>query len=259
MFIPLHDSNDLKHIKLQWVTWSLIAINAVVFVMTALAGEDSEFTNAAYLGLGFIPSVVNNIVELPTSLVLVPEDATYITYSFLHGNLLHLGSNMIFLWVFGDNVEDAMGHIRFLIFYFLCAAAGAFVHGLLLPDSQGPLIGASGAVAGVIAAYLMLHPRVRVWVLVLGRIPLPLPAFIPLLFWVGFQFVMVITDIGGEISWGAHVGGIIAGAVLVLFMRRSGVPLFDRTIETPKAVIHGSPKTDPERTAARTAPPKWGR
>jgi len=259
MFIPLHDSNDLKHIKLQWVTWSLIAINAVVFVMTALAGEDSEFTNAAYLSLGFIPSVVNDIVELPTSLVLVPEDATYITYSFLHGNLLHLGSNMIFLWVFGDNVEDAMGHIRFLIFYFLCAAAGAFVHGLLLPDSQGPLIGASGAVAGVIAAYLMLHPRVRVWVLVLGRIPLPLPAFIPLLFWVGFQFVMVITDIGGEISWGAHVGGIIAGAVLVLFMRRSGVPLFDRTIETPKAVIHGSPKTDPERTAARTAPPKWGR
>ncbi|MDP3525983.1 MAG: rhomboid family intramembrane serine protease, partial [Hoeflea sp.] len=183
----------------------------------------------------------------------------YITYSFLHGNLLHLGSNMIFLWVFGDNVEDAMGHIKFLIFYFLCAAAGAFVHGLLLPESEGPLIGASGAVAGVIAAYLMLHPRVRVWVLVLGRVPLPLPAFIPLLFWVGFQFVMVVTDVDGEISWGAHIGGIIAGAILVLFLRRSGVPLFDRTIQTPKAVIHDQPQPEPAKTPTRTTTTKWGR
>tara|TARA_R110002020_G_scaffold121810_5_gene276832 strand:- start:5440 stop:6219 length:780 start_codon:yes stop_codon:yes gene_type:complete len=259
MFIPLHDANDLKHIKLQWVTWSLIAINVLVWLVTGLAGDDSEFTNAAYLGLGFIPSVVNDFAELPVSLILVPEDATYVTYSFLHGNLLHLGSNMLFLWVFGDNVEDAMGHIRFLIFYFLCAAAGAFMHGLLLPESEGPLIGASGAVAGVIAAYLMLHPRVRVWVLVLGRIPLPLPAFIPLVFWVVFQFVMVVTDFDGEVSWGAHIGGILAGALLVLVLRRSGVPLFDRTIDTPKAVIHTTPRTEPQKPAARTQPPRWGR
>ncbi|MEP3439329.1 MAG: rhomboid family intramembrane serine protease [Hoeflea sp.] len=259
MFIPLHDSNDLKHIKLQWVTWSLIAINVLVWVVTGFSGEDSEFTNAAFLGLGFIPSVVHDIVELPTSLVLVPEDATYITYSFLHANLFHLGSNMLFLWVFGDNVEDAMGHIRFLIFYFLCAAAGAFMHGLLLPDSEGPLIGASGAVAGVIAAYLLLHPRVRVWVLVLGRIPLPLPAYIPLVFWVGMQFFMVVSDLGGEVSWGAHIGGIIAGAILVLFLRRSGVPLFDRTIDTPKAVIHEPPQPEPQNSAAKAPPPKWGR
>ncbi|KGF69949.1 membrane protein [Hoeflea sp. BAL378] len=259
MFIPLHDANDLKHIKLQWVTWSLIAINVIVWLVTGLAGDDSEFTNAAFLGLGFIPSVVNDIAELPASLILVPEDATYVTYSFLHGNLIHLGSNMLFLWVFGDNVEDAMGHIRFLIFYILCAAAGAFMHGLLLPDSEGPLIGASGAVAGVVAAYLMLHPRVRVWVLVLGRIPLPLPAFIPLLFWVVFQFFMVITDLDGEVSWGAHIGGILAGALLVLVLRRSGVPLFDRTIDTPKAVVHKTPHPEPSKAPARAPPPKWGR
>ena len=259
MFIPLHDSNDLKHIKLQWVTWSLIIINALVWVITELAGADSDFTTAAVLGLGFIPSVVNDIAELQPSLVLVPEDATYVTYSFLHGNLLHLGSNMIFLWVFGDNVEDAMGHIKFLIFYFACAAAGAFAHGLLLPDSESPLIGASGAVAGIVAAYLMLHPKVRVWVLVLGRIPLPLPAFIPLLFWVVFQFVMVVTDLGGEVSWAAHVGGILCGAVLVLFFRRSGVPLFDRTIDSPRAVVHKNPQIIPEKTASQTSPPKWGR
>ncbi|MCY0092471.1 rhomboid family intramembrane serine protease [Hoeflea ulvae] len=259
MFIPLHDSNDLKYIRLQWVTWSLIAINVLVWVITGLAGGDSEFSNAAVLGLGFIPSVVNDIAELPASMVLVPEDATYVTYSFLHGNLLHLGSNMIFLWVFGDNVEDAMGHVRFLVFYLLCAAAGAFAHGLLLPDSQNPLIGASGAVAGVIAAYLMLHPKVRVWVLVLGRIPLPLPAYIPLLFWVVFQFFMLVTDLGGEVSWAAHVGGIVAGAVLVLVFRRSGVPLFDRNIESPKAVVHKTPHPVAEKSDARTPPTRWGR
>ncbi|KJS14040.1 MAG: membrane protein [Hoeflea sp. BRH_c9] len=259
MFIPLHDANNLKFIKLQWITWSLIAINVIVWIVTELAGAESEFSTAAVLGLGFIPSVVNDIAELPQSMVLVPEDATYITYSFLHGNLLHLGSNMLFLWVFGDNVEDAMGHIKFLIFYFLCAAAGAFAHGLLLPDSQNPLIGASGAVAGVIAAYLMLHPRVRVWVLVLGRIPLPLPAFIPLMFWVIYQFFMVFTDFGNEVSWAAHVGGIVAGAVLVLVFRRPGVPLFDRTIESPEAVVHEAPQPAPAKTAAGTPPPKWGR
>lgn len=259
MFIPLYDSNNLKHIKLQWVTWSLIVINVLVWGITGLAGDDSEFTNAAFLSLGYIPSVVNDIADLPASLVLVPEDATYITYSFLHGNLLHLGSNMLFLWVFGDNVEDAMGHIKFLIFYVLCAAAGAFMHGLLLPDSDGPLIGASGAVAGVIAAYLMLHPKVRIWVLVLGRIPLPLPAYIPLLFWVGTQFVMVITDIDGEVSWGAHIGGLIAGTLLVLVFRRSGVPLFDRTIESPKAVIHETPPLAPGQAASQSQTRKWGR
>lgn len=259
MFIPLHDTNDLKHIKLQWVTWSLIALNAIVWGITELAGANSEFTTATVLGLGFIPSVVNDIAELPPSLVLIPENATYVTYSFLHGDLLHLGSNMIFLWVFGDNVEDAMGHIKFLIFYFACAAAGALAHGLWLPTSDSPLIGASGSVAGVVAAYLMLHPKVRVWVLVLGRIPLPLPAFIPLLIWVVFQFFMLVTDIDGDVSWAAHVGGMIAGAALVLVLRRSGVPLFDRTIDSPKAVVHKSPKPQPVNAASPASPPKWGR
>ncbi len=259
MFIPLHDTNNLKHIRLQWVTLTLIGLNVLIWLITEMAGLQSEFVTAAVLGLGFIPSVVNDIAELPPSLVLVPENATYITYSFLHGGLLHLGSNMLFLWVFGDNVEDAMGHIRFLVFYFACAAAGAFAHALLLPASESPLIGASGAVAGVVAAYLMLHPKVRVWVLVLGRIPLPLPAFIPLLFWVLFQFFMVVTDVGGEVSWAAHVGGIVAGAVLVLVFRRSGVPLFDRRLESPRAVIHKDDTGSRPKPVATPAPKKWGR
>ena len=261
MFIPLHDSNSLKHIRRQWVTLILIAVNFAVWGLTAVAGEESDFTTAAVLGLGFIPSVVNNIAELEPIYVLVPEDYTYLTYAFLHGNFLHVGSNMLFLWVFGDNVEDAMGHVRFFFFYCACAAAGAFLHAFLLPASEAPLIGASGAVAGIVAAYLMLHPRVRVWVLVLGRIPLPLPAFIPLVLWIGFQYVMLIADPDGNVSWAAHAGGIAAGIVLVLFLRRRGVPLFDRTIKTPRAVVRK--QVDPVAAAQDLAdarpPQRWGR
>jgi membrane associated rhomboid family serine protease len=254
MFIPLHDANSLKHIKLQYVTIALIAINVLVYFLTALS--DTTLHAAAY-GLGYVPAVINDVAELPPQLVLVPEDLTYLTYAFLHGNVFHLGGNMLFLWVFGDNVEDALGHWRFLIFYLACAVAGAWLHGAIAPSSEAPLIGASGAVAGIVAAYLILHPRVKLWVLAFGRIPLRIPAFIPLVLWVLFQFAMLVIGDDSQVSWGAHVGGIVAGAGLVLIMRRRGVPLFDRAIVTPDAV----------KTAATTAPdgpavadkPRWGR
>ena len=99
-----------------------------------------------------------------------------------------------------------------------------------------PLIGASGAAAGVVAAYLMLHPRVRLWVLVFGRIPVPLPAYAALVAWIAYQFAMLFTDFGGAVSWAAHTGGIIAGLVLLPLMKRRGVPLFDRQVVRPKAV-----------------------
>ena len=237
MFIPLHDANSLKYIKIQSVTISLIVINTLIWVFTSLLASDQQ-ANAAALGLGFIPAIMFDGATLAPGLEIVPEDATLITYAFLHLSFWHLASNMLFLWVFGDNVEDALGHFRFLVFYIVCAVAGALLHGLVAPMSQGPLIGASGAISGVVAAYFLLHPRVRVWVLVFMRIPRPLPAFIPLALWIGQQFLMLATGLEDNVSWGAHVGGIIAGAVLVLFMRRKGVPLFDRTLVTPRAVQH---------------------
>ena len=236
MFIPLYDSNRLRFIRRQWVVLGLIFANfAIMATIQLTSGIGSgEYTA---LTLGYIPSVVNDVVELDPALVIVPEEATFVTYAFLHGGWMHVGTNMLFLWVFGDNVEDATGHLRFILFYLVCAAAGAAAHGLLLPESQQPLIGASGAVAGVTAAYLMLHPKVSVWVLVLGRVPLPLPAWIPLVLWIGMQFVMVAYDPFGSISWAAHVGGIIAGALLIPIMKRRDVPLFDRRIEPPDAAI----------------------
>ncbi len=235
MFIPLHDANNLEHIRLQFVTIALIAINVAIWILTA-SGAAETIQGAAF-GLGYIPAVANDHAALPRELVMVPAPATYITYAFLHADILHLGGNMLFLWVFGDNVEDAFGHFRFLVFYLACAAAGAFMHGVITPLSEEPLIGASGAVAGIVAAYLILHPKVRLWVLAFGSIPLRIPAAIPLAVWVIYQFYMLIAGDGGPVSWSAHIGGMIAGAILIIVMRRRDVPLFDRSVVTPKAVV----------------------
>ncbi len=122
MFIPLYDVNALKHIRLQYVTIGLILLNVTVWLFTRVAATD-QFATVATVGLGYIPAIFHDHAELDPSLVLVPEAFTYITYAFLHGDFWHIATNMLFLWVFGDNVEDAMGHIKFLIFYLLCAAA----------------------------------------------------------------------------------------------------------------------------------------
>ena len=164
---------------------------------------------------------------------------------------------MLFLWVFGDNVEDALGHVKFLIFYLLCAIAGALFHGLLAPLSQVPLIGASGAIAGVVAAYLILHPRVKIWILAFGRIPLRIPAYITLVLWILFQFVMFAVGGEDQVSWACHIGGIVAGAVLVLILRSRDVPLFDREIVTPRAVVVKQPSA--VRPVEAEPAPRWGR
>lgn len=259
MFIPLYDTNRLRHIRLQYVTIGLIVVNALVYCATALGGEN--FTNAAVLGLGFIPSVVHNTAELDPRFIIIPESLSYLTYSFLHADIFHLGGNMLFLWVFGDNVEDALGHIRYLIFYLLCAIAGAAFQGLVAWDSQVPLIGASGAIAGVVVAYLILYPRVKVWVLAFARIPLRIPAFIPLVLWVLFQVFMFAAGGEDQISWACHIGGIIAGAVLVLVLRSRGVPLFagadeDAVAPAPDQPPIAAQPATPEPPAATT---RWGR
>ncbi len=206
MFIPLHDANTLKHIRLQYVTIALILERRDLrHDRAALHFRDARQYGAAELRL--YPGADLRRCAPGTDLIVIPEPATFLTYAFLHGDIWHLGTNMLFLWVFGDNVEDALGHLRSFSFYLLCAAAGALVHGLLNVESQAPLIGASGAVSGVVAAYLVLHPRVRVWVLVFFRIPLPLPAFVPLLLWIGQQFYMLLVDPTADVSWGRMSGG----------------------------------------------------
>jgi len=236
VFIPLSDENPLRSISFQWVTISLIAANTIVFLLGSIQAEP-----AAIASFALIPSelfevrIFGGAVPFANQSMQVPEGLTLITHQFLHADIFHLLGNMLFLWVFGDNVEDAMGHLKFLVFYLLCGIAGGLVHAALLPASLSPLIGASGAVAGVIAAYLMLHPRVLVWVLVFRFIPLRISAAWVLGIWVAWQLVMVALPQIGPTAWWAHVGGMVAGAILVLIMRRPGVVLFDRALQATAA------------------------
>ena len=200
------------------------------------SGERRRLGQAAAASFAVVPSELFQVSDHraapargPYDAVAVPEGYTLLTYMFLHGDILHLLSNMLFLWVFGDNVEDAMGHVKFLIFYFAVRdRRRAWPTAWMLPASKLPLIGASGAVAGVIAAYLMLHPRVMVWVLAFRFIPLRISAAWVLGFWVATQFIMVLLNQADQVAWWAHIGGMVAGAILIVFMRRPGVPLFDR-------------------------------
>lgn len=227
VFLPLHDHNPIRHVRLPVVTWGLIALTTLAHLMVIgdlVLGSEQ----AAAVSFGAIPSVYEGTARLPARLDLLPAGAKLVTYAFVHGDFMHLAGNMLFLYVFGDNVEDAMGHLRFLVFYLASAAAGAFLHILMHPGSDAPLIGASGAVAGCVAAYLMLHPHVYVWGLWLGRIPWPIKAVYMLGAWIAFQVFNIVFQVDDGVSWWAHVGGLIAGAALILIMRRPGVVLFDR-------------------------------
>jgi membrane associated rhomboid family serine protease len=244
VFVPISDENPLRNITRPYVTYLLIATNMVFFLLELTpTGQHVAASFAIVPSELFGVRILGGPANGPLDRLPIPEGMTLVTYMFLHGDPVHLAGNMLFLWVFGDNVEDAMGHLKFLVFYLVCGIFGGLVHALsaelgfakLLLKSAGsvpaasvPLIGASAAVAGVIAAYLMLHPHVRVWVLAFRFIPLRVSAMLALGAWILSQFVMLLVPEVGPVAWWAHIGGILAGAVLIIFMRRRGVPLFDR-------------------------------
>lgn len=228
MLLPLHDNNPLKYIRFQYVTVSVIAACVAVFVYQFTL--DGRGEQAFIFGFGAIPAVVFGLTELPGELVQIPALLSLVTSMFLHGGFMHLIGNMLFLWVLGDNVEDAMGHKRFVIFYLATGLIAVLAHSITEPSSQTPMIGASGAISGVIGAYLMVHPKARIKTLV-GWFILSLPAWVVLGLWIGMQFLSASAATGGEgggVAWWAHIGGFIAGVVLIIPMRRKGVALFDR-------------------------------
>jgi membrane associated rhomboid family serine protease len=234
VFLPLWDMNRLRRIRFQYVTCGLVLANCAVYLLFQM-GLLYPVSTETLVSFAVVPnSLVHNgflarpVALAPLGAMKFPEGLTLITYMFLHGNIMHLLGNMVFLWVFGDNVEDAMGHVRFLAFYLICGIFAGVTHTLISSASNVPMIGASGAVSGVIAAYLMLHPNVRVWVLALYRIPLRFSAGFVLLVWIALQFVSIMTDKDSGVAVWAHIGGLVAGGVLILFMRSPGVHLFDR-------------------------------
>lgn len=224
--IPLHDDNPSPIIP--WVSWSIIAICVLVFLWQLSLGQSGA---AAVYALGVIPAVLFNYASLPAGLDVIPAWLSIFTSMFMHGGWMHLLSNMLYLWIFGDNVEAAMGHVRFLVFYLLCGVAAALAQALPDPSSTIPMVGASGAISGVLGAYLLLYPHARVLVVI------PLGFFLfseriaagwVLGFWFVLQLVnsLLATGQQGGVAFGAHIGGFIAGMGLIHFFKYRHVPLF---------------------------------
>jgi membrane associated rhomboid family serine protease len=256
---PLKDDTPLKSISFQYVTVALIGLNIILFLWELTQPDQERMVYA----LGAIPAVVFGISELPSNVAMIPGWASLFTSLFLHGGWMHLLGNMLFLWIFGDNVEDSMGHLRYLVFYLLCGVLATLMHAVAQPASDAPLIGASGAISGVLGAYLILHPRARLLVLFMSIIPLRLPAWIVLGSWIGLQ-VLNLNDKAGDVAWWAHIGGFIAGAILVVPFRRRGVPLFDSQAKGDPVVVERHEKRHARSIFPNTVAPRvrrggpWG-
>ncbi len=230
MLTPLYDDNPIKNIRFAYVTYTLIIVNIIIYTFLQ-GGLKGTSINEATVALGLIPRELVSLIQhgdftFFSQLITVPEQVTPLSYMFLHGSWMHLIGNMIFLFVLGDNIEDAVGHFGFLVFYLLCGIFAGLFQAWLLPELANPVIGASGAVAGVIAAYLLLHPNVFLWALAFQVIPVRLKAYWILGFWVLFQFSSLIFSEASHVAWGTHIGGMIIGSLLILIMRKPNVKLF---------------------------------
>jgi membrane associated rhomboid family serine protease len=220
--IPLKDENPSKSIPI--VNSFLILTNFSVFVYQNffVPGGAAPLVPR----LGFIPYEVINAVDLgPKNLVPVP--LTLLTSMFVHGGWLHLLGNMLYLWIFGDNVEDALGHLKYLCFYLMCGLIASLTHTFLNLSSEVPVVGASGAIAGVLGAYMFLFPKARIRtvliLLVFVRL-VSVPAVVLLGYWILIQILSGMTEFGSltrtGIAWFAHVGGFGAGFILIMMMRK---------------------------------------
>lgn len=213
--IPLKD--DIPSYTFPFVTISIIVVNVMVFVyqisLGISGGEEFIYRTAA------IPYDITHFVKAAPGSI-VPPPYTLLTAMFVHGGVLHLAGNMLFLWIFGDNVEDTFGHFKFLLFYLGTGIIASLTHILAEPSSTLPMVGASGAIAGVLGAYFLLFPRAQVLTLVfliffvtLVRIP----AVVFLGIW--FLFQVLSSGYGGGIAWYAHIGGFLSGVIAVILLR----------------------------------------
>jgi membrane associated rhomboid family serine protease len=227
--IPLHDDNPTEINPI--VTIALIVLCSLVFLYeVSLPNQAGE---AFVFQYGAIPaSIFGHEAALPEDTIAVPITLTLLTSMFLHGGWMHLIGNMLYLWIFGNNIEDVMGHVKFVIFYVVCGVLAAMSHALTDPSSAVPMVGASGAISGVLGAYLLLFPRAQVMVL----IPLGIfvrTMYVPAGFVLGFWFVMQLLSGGmslgqggGGVAFFAHVGGFVAGMALIGLFKRPDVRFF---------------------------------
>jgi membrane associated rhomboid family serine protease len=239
--LPLKD--DVRTRSFPGVSVSLIAVNAIIYLYEFFLWFEPATPGRPPLGqqlyaqfvaeFGLIPCRFGDIcpLNLETALAGAPAPTlTIFTSMFVHGGLLHVGGNMLYLWIFGKNVEDSMGHGRFVAFYLVCGLAAAAAHYLQNPASAVPMVGASGAVSGTLGAYLVLHPHARIWTLVIFGFfvrVIPVPALVVLGFWVVLQFANSVFTFGrgdtGGVAFLAHLGGFIVGLLLINVFRSSRI------------------------------------
>ena len=204
MLFPYKDDNP--RILVPYVTYCIIGINALIFVLQFNLGISDPSAEKTFIyRFGFIPADFSLI--------------TIFTSMFLHGGISHIIGNMWFLWIFGDNVESVLGHIKYAIFYILCGVIAAITQIVVNPDSQIPMVGASGAIGGILGAYLVNYPKARVLVLI------PFGFFSQLikiraLYVLGFWFILQFISSGGGVAYAAHIGGFVSGMILILFFNK---------------------------------------
>lgn len=229
---PLRDENP--HFLTPYATWALIGLNVLAWVLVQGLGTEPALSRSL-CNLALIPGEVLQTVSSGTRVPLGPgitcvlgDSSTWytaFTSMFLHGGWFHLIGNMWFLYIFGNNVEDSMGHGRFVVFYLLCGLAAAALQAAFDPDSTIPMVGASGAIGGVMGAYILLYPKVRVHMLIVFGFyitTIAVPAMFMLGYWFLIQLISGFSTIGsqgGGVAFWAHVGGFVAGGLLILLFR----------------------------------------
>jgi len=245
MVFPLYDDNS-DRTTFPYVNYAIIALNILVFVVLQRLGTDTSFTYA----YSTIPQEIMTghdvitdarLIDYAGQSVRIPGlgatwpsvYVTLFTSMFMHGGIAHIAGNMLFLWIFGDNIEDRLGHVRYLIFYLLCGVIASLAHVFVTAAFAGeqldmlvPSLGASGAISGVLGGYILLHPSRRVTV-ILFRFLTDVPAWVAIGIWFAFQLISGIGILGegsqkGGVAYAAHVGGFLAGLVLIKFFDRGG-------------------------------------
>lgn len=229
---PIRDDNP--HFLTPWVTWAIVALNVLAWVLVQGLGGEPQLARSVCT-LGLVPGELLQSLPAGTGVQIgpnlfcvvteTPNWASMLTHMFLHGSWMHIIGNMWFLWIFGNNVEDSMGHVRFAVFYLLCGFAAAGLQMFSNAQSGIPMVGASGAIGGVMGAYVLLYPRVNVHMLFWFGFYVTTYA-IPAVWMLGYWFLVQLIGgfgslgaQGGGVAFWAHVGGFVAGALLVLVFR----------------------------------------
>ena len=219
--IPLKDDNPTT--RTPFVTYAIIAVCVFVFILEI--GSNSYNSGKLFYSYGLVHAVLTGKAELPSHLAALPAELTLLTSMFMHGGFMHLIGNMLYMWIFADNIEDEIGPVKFFIFYILAGIAAALTQVFMNTSSTIPMIGASGAIGGVLGAYIVNHPKAKVLVLIpLGFFSqiIRVPALFVLGFWFVLQFISssLSSSTGGGVAYGAHIGGFVFGVVAILFFNK---------------------------------------